>query len=76
LLRGEFPLAGRIGITGGYDLVALLPNSEDCRAPIERGEASLEFRDVGREPFRLLGPAATCAILGFASPLERGNLTE
>jgi hypothetical protein len=69
LLRGEFPLANRIGITGGFDLVAMLPNSEDCRAPIERGEASIEFRDTGREPFRLVGRNAHCPVLGFANPV-------
>lgn len=69
MIRGRFPLAARAGIPGGYDLVALLPVSETCRAPLERGEATLEFRDAGPEPFRLGGEGGFCPVLGFATPL-------
>lgn len=70
LVRGEFPLANRIGIPGGYDLVAVLPNTESCSVPVERGEASIEYHDSGREPYRLVGSEGPCPVLGFASPLE------
>ena len=70
MVRGRFPFTGRVGIPGGYDLVALLPNSEVCQRPIERGEASIEFRDAGDEPFQLIGSDGTCPILGFATPVE------
>lgn len=69
MVRGRFPLAARAGIPAGYDLVALLPASETCRAPLERGEATLEFRDAGPEPFRLGGEGGFCPVLGFATPL-------
>jgi hypothetical protein len=69
LVRGRFPLAGRAGIPGGFDLVAMLPASDVCRSPIERGEATLEFRDAGSEPFRLGGTGGFCPVLGFATPL-------
>jgi hypothetical protein len=68
LVRGRFPLAARAGIPAGYDLIAMLPVSEVCREAIERGEATLEFRDAG-EPFRLGGTGGSCPVLGFATPL-------
>lgn len=70
MVRGRFPFANRLGIAGAYDLVALLPDSEVCQRPIERGEAAIEFRDAGDEPFRLIGSEGTCPILGFAAPVE------
>jgi hypothetical protein len=70
MVRGRFPFTGRVGISAGYDLVALLPNSEVCQRPIERGEAAIEFRDAGDEPFRLIGSDGTCPIHGFAAPVE------
>jgi hypothetical protein len=70
MVRGRFPFTNRVGIAGGYDLVALLPNSKLCQRPIERGEASIEFRDAGDEPFRLIGSDGSCPILGFATPVE------
>jgi hypothetical protein len=70
LVRGRFPLAARAGIPAGYDLVALLPVSAVCKEAVERGEATLEFRDAG-EAFRLGGSGGFCPVLGFATPLER-----
>ena len=70
MVRGRFPFTSRVCIPAGYDLVALLPNSEVCERPIERGEASIEFRDAGDEPFRLIGSDGTCPILGFATPIK------
>jgi hypothetical protein len=70
LVRGRFPLASRIGVPRGFDLVAMLPASEACEVVVARGETSLEFRDSGPEPFRLLGDVAACPILGFALPLD------
>jgi hypothetical protein len=70
LLRGRFPLASRIGIPAGFDLVAVVPENEPCRAIAERREASLEFRQAGRDPFRLLTGDAPCVVEGFAMPVE------
>lgn len=69
LVRGRFPLVGRVGIPAGYDLVAMLPNDDACRAPIERGEASMEFVASGPVAFRLIGAGRLCPVLGFATPL-------
>ena len=68
LLRGRFPLASRIGIPAGYDLVALVPNDAPCRAAAERGETSIEYRSAGPEPFRLLAGDDACVVTGFAIP--------
>jgi hypothetical protein len=70
LLRGRFPLASRIGIPSGFDLVALLPASAVCRAAAARGEVSLEFRPAGNDVFRLLAGGEACVIEGFARPID------
>lgn len=69
LVRGRFRLAGLAAIPGGDDLVAVLPNTRDCRRPIEAGEASLEYRASGRPAFALVGPDGLCPVLGFVQPL-------
>jgi hypothetical protein len=69
-VRGRFALASRIGIPAGWDLVALLPNDDVCRAVAASGNATLEFRPAGRDPFRLLAGSRSCVVAGFAKPLE------
>ena len=69
-LRGRFPLASRVNIPGGYDLVAVLPNSGACAGLANRTDASLEFRAAGPEPFVLLNDSQLCPVLGFALPLD------
>jgi hypothetical protein len=73
LLRGRFPLAGRVGIPAGYDLVAMLPNDPACQKPIEQGVATMEFRDAGDPPYRIVAGGANCPVLGFATPLPPGS---
>ena len=68
LARGRFPLASRVGISAGYDLVAVLPNDAPCRDVAGRGVASLEFRPAGRNAFRLLVGDEACVVTGFAMP--------
>ncbi len=68
MVRGKFLLANRIGIGAAHDLVAVLPNQPICRRPIERGVASLEFRDNGPVPFALVSDRGLCPVLGFAIP--------
>ncbi len=69
-VRGRFPLVSRIYISGGYDIVAVLPNVAACAAVAARSEASLEYRVAGPQPFRLLDGDQACDVLGFALPLE------
>lgn len=68
LVRGRFPRAARVNIPAGFDLVALLPANDVCRGVVARGQASLEFRPAGRDPFRLLSGSDTCIVEGFATP--------
>jgi hypothetical protein len=70
LARGRFPLASRVQIPSGFDLIALLPNDEVCRRVLASGQASIEFRPAGRAPFRLLSNRDACVIEGFAQPVE------
>ncbi|RIL03088.1 MAG: hypothetical protein DCC71_15490 [Proteobacteria bacterium] len=70
-VRGRFPLASKIGIAAGYDLVAMLPADAACSAAAERREATLEFRQAGRTPYRLLVGERSCPVEGFALPVTR-----
>ncbi len=73
LVRGRFPLASEIRVPSGADLVAVLPANEACRTAVARGQASLEFRAAGRDPFRLLVGRDACVIEGFAMPIDAGS---
>jgi hypothetical protein len=70
LLRGRFALASRVGIPSAFDLVAVLPVDPVCDEVAARGEATLEFRPAGDEPFRLLASGRHCVVAGFALPIE------
>lgn len=70
LVRGRFPLASRVRIPAGFDLVAMLPANDVCREAVARGELSMEFRPAGRDPFRLIVSGQSCVIQGFATPVE------
>lgn len=75
-LRGRFPLASRVGIPGGWDFVAVLPNSGVCSGLAQRTEASLEFRPAGPEPFVLLNSGQRCPVLGFTAPIVAAGTAE
>jgi hypothetical protein len=64
LLRGRFPLAGLVGMAGGHDLVAMVPNDATCRPVAESGHATLVYRSVGDDAYRL----GRCPVLAFARP--------
>ena len=75
-LRGRFPLASRVNIPGGWDLVAVLPNSGVCSGLAKRTDASLEYRVAGPEPFVLLNESQLCPVLGFATPVVATGTAE
>ena len=58
-----------MNIPGGWDLVAVLPNSGVCSGLAKRTDASLEYRVAGPEPFVLLNDSQLCPVLGFATPV-------
>jgi hypothetical protein len=70
LVRGRFPLASRVGVPAGFDLIAFVPPVEECRRPLELGTASMEFLPAGRTAIRLVGERGPCPVLGFARPIE------
>jgi len=70
LLRGRFALASRVGVPAGFDVVAIVPADESCAGVVASGQASLEFRPAGRDPFRLLSGRTPCVVQGFALPVE------
>jgi hypothetical protein len=72
-LRGRFALVSRVGIPAAFDLIAILPQNEACRAVAARSEATLEFRAAAREPLRLLAGGQSCVPAGFATPVPTGD---
>lgn len=69
LVRGRFPLASRVGVPSGFDLIAFLPRTDACAPLVARGLGTMEFRAAGRDAIRLVGSAgAPCPVLGFAMP--------
>lgn len=64
LLRGRFELATRIGISGTYDIVAMVANDDVCRPVAESGASTLVYRPAGRRAFSL----GRCLVLAFAAP--------
>jgi len=73
LLRGRFPLASRIGWSRGDDSVVVVGNVERCRGPVEKGVASMEYRQAGRNTLTLVGVGGLCRIEGLIQPLDRAQ---
>jgi hypothetical protein len=71
--RGRFPLATLLDWTNADDTIALLPNDQSCRRPIDAGVATMEFRFSGRDPYRLVAGGERCTIVGFVRPLPSGE---
>jgi hypothetical protein len=69
MLRGRFGLAGELGWVGGADTIAVAERGDVCDAVAASGNASLEFRHVGRDVLTLLGESGPCRLLGIARPL-------
>ncbi len=69
--RGDFPLAGAVRWPLAQDTIAVIPRSEACRQPLERGEAAMEYRTNGPEALVLISPDGICEIEGFVQPVGR-----
>jgi hypothetical protein len=65
LVRGRFPLAAQVDITGTSDLIAVIPYTPECEGLEVPGDSSMEFRPVGRQPFTLVNGRQLCPLLGF-----------
>lgn len=68
LLRGRFPLVGRVGFAGGGDCVAVVRNRPACRQAAEEGVASIEFRARGPNTLALVAGRELCRIDLLALP--------
>ena len=71
LARGRFPLAGAVYWRRGDDTIAVIPRSDACREPLERGEALMEYRTNGSPALQLLSSEGICPIEGFITPSGR-----
>jgi hypothetical protein len=69
LLRGSFPLAGKVRASGSQDLVLILPRSPECEEVADRNTASMEYRPSGNPALALLASKGRCVVRGFVSPL-------
>jgi len=65
LIRGRFLLASAIGFAGGADSIAVLPNAAECQGIVVPGSASMEFRQIGNQPFSLINGNQRCPVIGF-----------
>jgi len=65
LIRGRFPLASQIEITGSSDLIAVIPRTPECEGLQVPGDSSMEFRPAGRRPFTLINGRQLCPLQGF-----------
>lgn len=73
-LRGRWPLASFIGFGVTSDLVAVVPNIENCRRAIADGQATMEYHYSGHMTYSLMmKPPAKCAIVGFAVPMPKAR---
>ena len=69
ILRGRFPTASRLGLTGTFDAVLFVPNDGGtCTRTAEEGNATLVFRTAGSRVLEL-GP---CPVEAIARPLSGG----
>jgi hypothetical protein len=66
--RGRFPLASKVGWAGGWDTLAIFPNTPVCEGLLDKRRASMEYRDAGKQPLVLLDAGQLCPFLGFAMP--------
>lgn len=70
LLRGRFPLAGKLRASGTGDLVLALPRTPECEEVAQRKRSSMEYRPSGNPALALLAKNGRCAVRGFVSPVE------
>jgi hypothetical protein len=65
LVRGRYLLAREIGFVGGADSIVVLPAVPACAGLPEAGEASMEYRVAGKQPYVLINGRERCPVLGF-----------
>ena len=69
MLRGLFPLLGLIGWPGMGDTLVVLPQTPACKALIQAGVATIQYRVEGPDPFVLLDNDKLCALAGLIQPI-------
>lgn len=74
LLRGNFPLAYKLGFAGMGDLIAVVPITALCRPAIERTTSTLEYFHAGRNVLTLSSSQGRCNIEGLIRPLTSADL--
>lgn len=72
-LRGNFPLASRLGFHGLGDAIAVVPKTPICQRPLERTSAKLEYFPVGPNVLTLGSEDGRCNIEGLIQPLSEAK---
>jgi hypothetical protein len=71
LARGRFPLVSRVGFSGGWDIVVVIPDNGECSGVLNSQVASMEFRPSGSRPLSLMAGGTRCALLGIIPALDK-----
>jgi len=69
MLRGLFPLLGLIGWPGMGDTLVVLPQTPVCKALIQAGVATIQYRVAGPDPYVLLDNDKLCGLAGLIQPI-------
>jgi hypothetical protein len=73
-LRGNFPLAYKLGFAGLGDVIAVVPLTPVCQPPLQRETATLEFFEAGRNVLTLSSAEGRCNLEGLIRPLAPADL--
>lgn len=73
-LRGDFPLASRLGFAGMGDTIAVVPKLAICQPPLARERSTLEYFFAGRNVLTLSSNQGRCPIEGLIRPLTAADL--
>jgi hypothetical protein len=68
-LRGNFPLAGRLGFAAMGDAIAVVPRLPVCQRAIESETSTLEYFHAGSNVLTLSSNQGRCPIEGLIRPL-------
>jgi hypothetical protein len=74
MLRGKFPLAGRLGFFAGNDAIAVVPNDASCARAIADTGGTLEYFQAGKHVLTLGSAAGRCDIVGLLRPPTPADL--
>lgn len=73
-LRGQFPLAYKLGFAGLGDVIAVVPLVPVCEPPLQRDTSTLEYFEAGSNVLTLSSRDGRCNLAGLIRPLSPAEL--